>query len=46
MKEYTEDDMIYFALDFAIAIAESKINDSGIPNAVAQLEIWKTENKK
>ncbi len=46
MNEYTEQDMIYFALDFAIAIAQSKIDDSDIPNASDELKIWKTKNGK
>ena len=43
MKEYTEDDMIIFALHFALACIDNRNNDKFPPSASIELETWKTK---
>ena len=43
MKEYTEDDMIIFALNFGIKIIEARSTGKEMPSASIELEKWKTK---
>ena len=43
MKEYTEDDMIIFALHFGLEIIEARSTGKEMPNASEEFEKWKTK---